>query len=94
LIDTKDSLFIDKEFFATRKLRTLQSANQNSPDKSGSDSDLLLGQISRPRFLAKIPIALPKLSFAGTLGRRSDPCGRSINGSVGFHISGSTGGLI
>jgi len=30
-----------KEFLNAKKLRTLQGANQNSPDKSGSNSDLL-----------------------------------------------------
>jgi len=30
-----------EEFLNAKKLRTLQGANQNSPDKSGSNSDLL-----------------------------------------------------
>jgi len=37
------------------------------PVGGSSDSDLLLGRNSRPRFLAKIPQALQKLSFAGIL---------------------------
>jgi hypothetical protein len=40
--ELKDSLFITKEFLNAKKLQILQGANQNSPDKSGSDNDLLV----------------------------------------------------
>jgi len=63
--ELKDSLFITKEFFDAKKLRTLEGANQNSsPDKLGSwDSDLLGRKEVRPPFLAEIPKVLNKLSF-------------------------------
>jgi len=37
----KDSLFIAKEFFNAKKLRTLEGAKINSSDKSESDKFLL-----------------------------------------------------
>jgi len=59
----KNSLLIPEEFLDAKKLRTLPGANRNSPDKSGSNNDLLEGIIGRPRFLAKIPKVLHKLFF-------------------------------
>ncbi|MFQ5867945.1 MAG: hypothetical protein ACE5IT_08165 [bacterium] len=39
---SNDSLFILKEFLNGKNLQTLQGANQNSPDETGSNSDLLV----------------------------------------------------
>jgi hypothetical protein len=73
LQDLKDSLFIAKEFFDAKKLRTLQGAKINSSRRAGVEQIFAWKRVSRPRFLAKIPNALHKLSFKSqsTQGRHS-----------------------
>jgi len=51
------------EFINAKKLRTLQAAKINSPDKSGVEQIFARKRICRPSFLAKIPKAPHKLSL-------------------------------
>jgi len=65
----KNSLFIAKEFLNNEKLRILQGAKINSSRTAGFEQIFAWKQMSRPRFLAKIPIALDKLFFNVGLNR-------------------------